>query len=127
MGIKKRFAFIDGLSGLYLPTQKAKSGREGQGVLSTPDLTAISTEIQNAIKHLSSQDDTSKVLLVIDQLDLLLASGGERIGPVDVGDMLLELREVRYIIPTRVWFRADIVIASPRNGPGSISGQSLGI
>jgi elongator complex protein 6 len=78
-----------------LPTQKAGQGRDGQNVLSKPDVAAVSGEIQHAIELLNSQDDAGKVLLVIDQLDLLLATGGERIGPVEIGEMLLGLREVR--------------------------------
>lgn len=69
-------------------------GRGGQTVLSNPDLTAVSEEILKAVEMLKSQDDSSRVLLVIDQLDLLLATSGERIGAVDIEEMLLGLREV---------------------------------
>jgi len=34
------------------------------------------------------------VVLVIDQLDLLLAAGGDQIGAVAIGEMLMGLREV---------------------------------
>lgn len=94
MAARKRFAFVDGLSGLYLPTQ-AGHARDGQRVLSSPSPKVVSAEIQQAIESLNSKDDSSRVLLVIDQLDLLLATEGERIGSVEVGELLLELREVR--------------------------------
>jgi elongator complex protein 6 len=63
-------------------------------VLSNPDLAAISREIRQEIEMLSNEG-TSGVLLVIDQLDAILATGGERISAVDIDEMLSELREVR--------------------------------
>lgn len=56
---------------------------------------SISEEIRQAIDLLKSQDEASRVLLVVDQLDLLVATGDEHIGAVEFGEMLLELREVR--------------------------------
>lgn len=58
---------------------------------------SISGEIQQAIELLKcqTQDGASRVLLVVDQLDLLLATGDEHIGAVEIGEMLVELREVR--------------------------------
>jgi elongator complex protein 6 len=94
MEANKRFGFVDGLIGLYLPAQKPLPGRGGQKVLSHPNLEAISGDIQQAIQQLNVQDDGSRVLLVVDQLDLLLATGGKQVGTVEVGEMLLGLREV---------------------------------
>jgi elongator complex protein 6 len=85
---------VDGLSGLYLPTRKHLPQTGGQKLLSHPNSTAVSGEIQQAIQSLSAQDDASRVLLIIDQLDLLLATGGEQVGAVEIGEMLLGLREV---------------------------------
>ena len=93
MSANKRFSFLDGLSGLYLPTQRLVAARLGQKVLSNPDLMAISGEIQQAIE-MNSQEGTSRVLLIIDQLDLFLATGNERISVVEIKEMLMELREV---------------------------------
>jgi elongator complex protein 6 len=93
LAARKRFAFVDGLSGLYLSTQ-AGHARDGQRVLSSPSPKAVSAEIQQAIESLNAKDDSGRVFLVIDQLDLLLATDGEGIGSVEVGELLLELREV---------------------------------
>jgi elongator complex protein 6 len=93
LAARKRFSFVDGLSGLYLPTQAGHAGG-GQRVLSSPSPKAVSAEIQLAIESLNAKDSSDRVLLVIDQLDLLLATEGEKISSVEVGELLLELREV---------------------------------
>lgn len=102
MEANKKFGFVDGLSGLYLPAQKPLPRGGGQKVLLHPNLEAISRQIQQAVQQLNGQDDQSRVLLVIDQLDLLLATGGTQVGAVEVGDMLLGLREVRGLFTTRL-------------------------
>src|SRR6187402_3010979 len=93
--MRKRFAFVDGLSGLFLSKyQKPSSARGAENVLTNPGLASISKEIQLAIQALRDAQGAGKILLVIDQLDLVLATGGEQIGPVNVGEMLMGLREV---------------------------------
>jgi elongator complex protein 6 len=82
---------VDGLSGLFLPKQRALSGRGGEKILNSSDLTALYGELQQAIQSLG---DAGRVLLVVDQLDLVLATGGDRVGAVALGEMLLGLREV---------------------------------
>lgn len=92
---KKRFQFVDGLSGLFLPKQlRAAPGRVGEKTLSDPSLASVSRDLQNAIQPLRNSEGAGKTLLVVDQLDLLLASGGDQIGSVNLGDMLMSLREV---------------------------------
>jgi elongator complex protein 6 len=83
---------VDGLTGLFLP-KKSTAGK-GENILSSPDLTAVSMEIQRSIQSLKDVEG-GNVVLIIDQLDLLLAAGGDQIGAVNVGDMVMELREVR--------------------------------
>ncbi|KAJ5040468.1 uncharacterized protein L3040_006124 [Drepanopeziza brunnea f. sp. 'multigermtubi'] len=94
LALKKRFAFVDGLSGLFLPRQNvaASKGIEQRG-LSSPKLENVSQEIQTAIQVLRDSPGSGKVLLVIDQLDLLIAAGSEQIGACNVGEMLMDLRE----------------------------------
>jgi elongator complex protein 6 len=93
--VKKRFQFLDGLSGLFLPKQlRAVPGRVGEKTLSDPNLASVSGEVQNAAQALRNSEGTGKIILVIDQLDLLLAAGGDQIGSVSLGDMLMSLREV---------------------------------
>lgn len=92
---KKKFAFVDGLSGLFLPKQVA-DGRTPppQLVLRSPQLEIVSSQILEAISKLKAQENR-KVLLVLDQIDLLLAAAGDQADAVGFGEMLLGLREVR--------------------------------
>ncbi|KAH6671847.1 hypothetical protein B0J14DRAFT_81963 [Halenospora varia] len=88
---KRRFAFVDGLSGLFLPKQqKQPVKRPGEKRLVDPGLASISGEISNAIKDLG---EAGEVVLVVDQLDLLLATAGGQVGAVDITDLLTGLRE----------------------------------
>lgn len=63
-------------------------------MLQSTDLSALTKAITTTIQQLKGREPQGKVLLVIDQLDLLLAAGGEAIKPGDLGDLLLTLREV---------------------------------
>lgn len=93
---KRRFAFVDGLSGLFLPKQqKQPVKRPGAKRLVDSGLASISGEISNAIKDLG---EAGKVVLVVDQLDLLLATAGGQVGAVDITDLLTGLREVSHIL-----------------------------
>ncbi|KAG9233685.1 hypothetical protein BJ875DRAFT_442008 [Amylocarpus encephaloides] len=94
LSTKRRFACVDGLTGLFLPTQQEASGRTAEYVLGSPSLSDVSRVIRNAVRSLQSPPGSkSKVLLVIDQPDLILATTGDEIGPVHLGNVLLDLRE----------------------------------
>ncbi|KAH7386243.1 hypothetical protein BKA64DRAFT_138149 [Cadophora sp. MPI-SDFR-AT-0126] len=94
LALKKRFAFVDGLSSLFLPRQPSVAARNsGEKVIIKSGLESVAKEIQDSIETLQAPRSTSKILLVIDQLDLLLAAGGEEIGAVKLQDMLMGLRE----------------------------------
>lgn len=54
----------------------------------------MSHEILNVAKTLRDSEGGAQVLLVVDQLDLLLAAGGDAVGAVSIGEMLVGLREV---------------------------------
>ena len=89
---------MDGLTGLFLP--KTSAARAGENVLSSLDLAAVSQEIQRSIQNLKNdQGGGGDVLLVIDQIDLMLAVGGDQTGAVTLGDMLMGLREVHQPFP----------------------------
>jgi len=90
LAAKKKFAFVDGLSGLFIPKQNVKL-KVGEKTLSNSDLGGVAAEIQQAVQTL---EEGGKVLLVVDQLDLLLAAGGNHAGVVGVADMILSVREV---------------------------------
>lgn len=83
---------MDGLTGLFLP--KTSAVKTGGNVLGNPELPAVSSEIQHAVQSLKAASGEGNVFLIIDQLDLLLAVGGDRIGAVNLGEMLMGLREV---------------------------------
>ena len=87
---------MDGLSGLFLPKQqKALPTRAGERILSTSDLTTVSEEMRQALEGLKGGEDAKeKVVLVIDQVDLLLAAGGDQVTANELAEMLLGLREV---------------------------------
>lgn len=92
---KNTFAFVDGLSGLFLPKQQRPALDPGETVLSNPGLTQVSKAILEAIQRVKGPSGAKgNVLLVIDQPDLLLAAGGDQVGPVDLEGMLAGLREV---------------------------------
>jgi elongator complex protein 6 len=82
---------VDGLTGLFLP--KISAVRSEENTLYSPEFAAVSREIQRAIQSLKDNDE-GNIVLVIDQLDLLLAVGGDQIGSVNLGEMLMGLREV---------------------------------
>jgi elongator complex protein 6 len=84
---------VDGLTGLFLP--KTPAGiREAEYILSSPELVVISGEIQRTIRSLKDAEGGGDVILVIDQLDLLLAAGGDQFTAANLGEMLIGLREV---------------------------------
>lgn len=65
------------------------------------DLAGIGANIKNGIQTLRAGG--KKVVLVIDQIDLLLAtnSGSDGISAESIGDMLMELRQVRHTLVVR--------------------------
>jgi elongator complex protein 6 len=95
LAANRRFVFVDGLSGLFLPKQKPLPGKGGERTLSSPDLKTVSEEIRQAVEGLKSgQDGPGKVLLVVDQIDLLLAAGGDSVTAIALGEVFMGLREV---------------------------------
>jgi hypothetical protein len=87
---------VDGLTGLFLP--KISAGKAAENVLSRPDLAAVSGEMQHNIQNLKDAEGGGKVILIIDQLDLFLAAGGDQITAVSIEEMLISLREVRIML-----------------------------
>lgn len=94
----KRFIFVDGLSELYLPSSLAKqmTSAKQDGIITLRDgmnISGIKDGIMSAIRTVQTSG-TAKVVLIVDQLDLLLAAGGDAVSVAAVEDMLMELREV---------------------------------
>lgn len=97
--MKKKFAFVDGLSGHFLPKQgRADPRRAGSTTSTIPSLANVSNIIQDAVKSLRDANGSAKILLIVDQLDFILAAGGDGVGAVDVGELLTSLREVRTVL-----------------------------
>lgn len=88
----KKFAFVDGLRELYLRPLKSKMSTSGEITLRSDELQNIDSTLQRTLGELEA--DTGKVVLVIDQLDLLLATSGDRLNVVTLGDALMEWRLV---------------------------------
>lgn len=107
-GRKGRFIFVDGLTGLFVPPGGGgpaggpggvRTGRESWSVTlgsaRLEDVRRVMTGVVEQVRSAGGRDGGErKVVLVVDQLDLLLAAcAGEGMGVV-VGDMLSEWREV---------------------------------
>ncbi|KAJ9155163.1 hypothetical protein NKR23_g1606 [Pleurostoma richardsiae] len=99
-----RFSFVDGLSSLYLPPPASANVRPAPGKerLTSPRIADVSRALHSAVDKLlatSSQaagegaGKARKVVLVVDQLDFLLASTAEEEAGTALGDMLLDIRE----------------------------------
>lgn len=92
-----RLVFVDGLTELFLPASKsagsAQAVRDGVITLHGADLKKIYETIIFAIETLGQ----GRVVLVIDQLDLLLAAGGNTFSSNALGDMVMNLRQVGHL------------------------------
>ena len=90
---------MDGLSGLFSPVSggapPAAVKSPGRDVLTSPRLQDLSRVLNAAIDGLQARSQ-GKVVLVIDQLDFLLAATGEdELTGNALRGMVLDLREVR--------------------------------
>jgi elongator complex protein 6 len=98
-----RFVFIDGLTGLFSgdqaknPGMGSSSGRLGDGNPKAERILRSSrlADVQAGINAALAQLQTSRKILVIDQIDALLAASEEDVTSAAVSSMLLSLREVR--------------------------------
>ncbi|KAH8802683.1 hypothetical protein F5884DRAFT_903322 [Xylogone sp. PMI_703] len=118
LGSQGRFVFVDGLSGLFQPQGRTGVLEKGKGtVLASTDPQALLKDIERAIQQLrsSSSQNEGKILLVIDQLDLLLAAGGDAITPASLGDLLMSLRE--QVHATVLTLSADEPLVSAQQTP----------
>lgn len=94
---RKRFVFIDGLGGLFTPKHGKSSTTKGDDkTLTSSVLSQASGEIHATIQAMKTSPGGSKVLLVVDQLDLLLAAGGDDINAMNLGEMMTGFRDVSH-------------------------------
>ena len=110
-GRKGKFAFVDGLTGICLPTPPAEKGSPWRARLDSHGLEDVSRALHGAVDGLAARG-AGKVVLVVDQLDLLLATAGleeeEGLGG-KLREMVLDLREVCAMPPITFPYRAGIV------------------
>jgi elongator complex protein 6 len=111
-GRKGKFVFVDGLTGLFQPHGEDKSP-PWQVRLGSPRLEDVRRALHAAVDGMIARG-AGKVVLVIDQLDLLLATAGagEEAFGTGLREMVLDLREV-CISPSLfchvMWFNASAV------------------
>ncbi len=99
---KGRFEYVDGLESLFQPlphahgSKPAASSTLGRRGLSTPTVDGLRKELEDAISQLKarSTDSRPRTVLIIDQLDLLLAAVGNGLSSQALHEMLLDVREV---------------------------------
>ncbi|EPE24472.1 hypothetical protein GLAREA_08324 [Glarea lozoyensis ATCC 20868] len=113
--LKKRVVFVDGLEGLYVTQTPQKH-------VTMKSTEQIMLSIRSAIRELQSSSG-KKTLLVIDQLDLLLAMSGDESRPVQLGDMLLDLREEAHSVV--VTMAADSPLVTEQETPLEINHAAL--
>ncbi|KAF9771613.1 hypothetical protein IL306_010762 [Fusarium sp. DS 682] len=85
-----RFAFIDGFSGLYGDAKPVVPGARKERILRSTKLADIKKEIEGAIADLRA----SRKVLVIDQLDALLAVTDDSTTSLTLQDLVLGLRSL---------------------------------
>ncbi|KFY03495.1 hypothetical protein O988_01438 [Pseudogymnoascus sp. VKM F-3808] len=113
LAAKKRFAFIDGLSELYLEPARSKAGASSAKVIRGNELENIHNTVKNTLKEL--QAGSGKVVLVIDQLDLLLSTSGDKLDTVALGDTLMDWRLSAH--STVLTLAADTPLAAGHDTP----------
>lgn len=92
-GRKGRFVYVDGLTGLFLPGSGYEDKAPAWTVrLTSPRIEDVSRAVQSVMDEIAARGGS--VVLLMDQLDLLLAAAeGEATG-LRLGEMMLDLREV---------------------------------
>ncbi|CAM1502018.1 Fc.00g040020.m01.CDS01 [Cosmosporella sp. VM-42] len=84
-----RFIFVDGLTGLFSGAASTPGARK-ERVLRSSKLADVKKEIESAVAELR----TTKKVLIVDQLDALLAVTGEDVTSLKVQEMVLSLRDL---------------------------------
>lgn len=85
-----RFTFVDGLTGTYGDSKPQTPGARKERVLRGTNLADIKKEIEGAIGDLKA----SRKVLIIDQLDALLAITDESTTSLTLQNLVLGLRSV---------------------------------
>lgn len=95
MSRSKRFIFVDGLSGLYVPDGEPATGGGRDHVLRGGKVDDVRKGLEKAIADVGR--DGRKVVLMVDGMDAWLAMGG--VGALGALNVLNSLREVSLLVP----------------------------
>ncbi|KAI1392237.1 uncharacterized protein F4822DRAFT_120834 [Hypoxylon trugodes] len=95
---KGRFVFVDGLINLFHESHGRIPGRSlgdhtGRKVLSSATLQHFYTKMQDAATQIQRSAPEQKTVLLVDQMDLLLAASGDDITSQGLRETLLGIRE----------------------------------
>ncbi|KAK8070834.1 hypothetical protein PG997_011037 [Apiospora hydei] len=92
---KGKFVFVDGLSRLFSGgTAPGVSPVDAGGkVLSNSTLLELRKQLTEAVTQLRQQGQGSKIVLILDSPDLLLAAAGKAMTGAALQDLLLDIRE----------------------------------
>ncbi|KAI9730030.1 MAG: hypothetical protein M1818_008299 [Claussenomyces sp. TS43310] len=114
---RRRFAFVDGVSGLCLPRPCWEAQTRDATVLSDVRLESVHAEVLRAVGALRKGEGAGrrKVVLVVDQMDFLLAAGGEGVHAVALSALLMEWRQI--VHSTIVTLAADSPLVLPQHTP----------
>ncbi|KAI0431782.1 hypothetical protein F5Y09DRAFT_354594 [Xylaria sp. FL1042] len=89
---KGSFVFVDGLTALFTPPSPGhRSGRER--VLEAATTEHLRRALEDAVAHAQTSRPGTQAVLVIDQLDVLLAAAGDVMSGQDLRSTILDLRE----------------------------------
>lgn len=99
---KGRFVFVDGLTELFRASsgpesKSAASGNAEKKLLSNSTLEHLSRQLSEAITKSQARGLKSKVVLILDNPDLILAASGDHTSGSALQELLLELREVSHL------------------------------
>ncbi|KAI1212846.1 uncharacterized protein F4807DRAFT_352853 [Annulohypoxylon truncatum] len=113
---KGKFVFVDGLVGLFQtpPAHATKYSSENAPgkVLSNITLQQLYKELDDAIARVQRSSPEQKTVLIVDQLDMLLAASGGQVSSQGLRETLLDIREkVHSCIVT---ISADEPLVSPQ-------------
>jgi elongator complex protein 6 len=92
---KKRFIFVDGLTSLFLPAMSSKAPSTSTPSSANPrpaDIAQIREDIKSSIHALQDKEEQNNPVLIIDGLDLVLATFATA-DPVSLSSMVLDLCE----------------------------------
>ena len=106
---RRRLVYVDALGALFQPEPEpgtrgppstpSSGSAPGGRVLSTPTVEGLRRELKNAVAQLtpgsSSRESGPKIVLIVDQPDLLLAATGDDVSGQALHEALLDIREVK--------------------------------